>query len=133
MKTKNGQGSQKKHDMCFTHQEKNTEEIHIKTFDRIGLLKALPMEEEITGEVSPGRGTKGLRIERKLIMKGEEDLLVGQGTGMKGQIIETKLTKKGLKDGMEKKGEESLWVELRENMTAQKKKETEVTPPRKSQ
>ena len=110
----------------------STEEIHMKMLNRIGLLKTLPTEEEITGEVGPGRGTKHLRIEQKLLTKGEQVLLVGQGTGTKGQIIETKLAKKGLKEGVEKKGEESLWVELRENMTAQKKKETEVTPPRKS-
>ena len=132
MKTKNGQSSQNKQDMCFTHQAKSTEEIHMKTLDRIGLLKTLPMEEEITGEVSLGRGTKCLRIKWKLLVKGEQDLLVGQGTGTKGRIIETKMAKKGLKQGVKKKGEESLWVELRENMTAQKKKETEVTPPSKS-
>ena len=132
MKTKNGQSSRNKQDMCFTRQAKSTEEIHMKTLDRIGLLKMLPTEEEITGEVGPGRGTKHLRIEWKLLTKGEQDLLVGQGTGTKGQIMETKLTKKGLKEGVEKKGEESLWVELRENMTAQKKKETEVTPLKKS-
>ena len=132
MNTKNGQSSWKKQDMCFTHQAKNTEEIHIKMLDRIGLLKTLLTEEEITGEVGAGRGTKGLRIEQKLLTKGEEDLLVGQGKGMNGRTIELKLAKKGLKDRVEKKGEESLWVELKENMTAQKKKETEVTPPRKS-
>ena len=118
--------------ICALPVGQSTEEIHIKTLDRIGLLKTLPMEEEITGEVGPGRGTKGLRIERKLLTKGEQDLLVGQGTGTKGRIIEMKLAKKGLKDRVEKRGEESLCVELRENMTAQKKKETEVTPPRKS-
>ena len=79
---------------------------HMKTLDRIGLLKMLPMEEEITGEVGPERGTKGLRIEQRLLMKGQEDLLVGQGTGMKGQIIQMKLAKKGPKHGVEKKLEE---------------------------
>ena len=132
MKTKNGQSSQNKQDMCFTHQAKSTEEIHMKTLDRIGLLKMLPTEEEITGEVGPGRGTKRLRIKWKLLVKGEQDLLVGQGTGTKDWLIETKLAKKGLKQEVEKKREESLWVELRENMTVQKKKETEVTPPRTS-
>ena len=106
----------------------------MKTLDRIGLFKMLPTQEENTGEVGPGRGMKGLRIEWKLLMKGQEDLLVDQGTGTKGWIIQTKLAKKGPKHGVQKKVEESLWVELRGNMTAQnaKKKETEVTPPRKS-
>ena len=61
-------------------------------------------------------------------------MIVGQGTGTKGWIIKTKLVKKGDKDGVKMKIEESLWVEKKEKMTAQnaKKRETEVTPPRKS-